>query len=399
MLMLRTPPTGRPSTLRDINAQAVLELLRKNGPMSRTGLAGRLQLSKSTVSAVVASLVTQRLVRETGATPAARTAGRRSAGGAGPPVVGRRPVMLEINPDAGYVAGVDLGATLVRIIIADLTGQVRARARARTDRGGVESLLDQIERLLASAAEQARVPRRKILTLAMGLPSAVTASGEMRLCQNLPFLDGVRLGELLSTRLGLPVVMDNDANLAAIGEKWRGGAAEARNFAYLAVGTGIGMGVIIDGELYRGASGYAGEIGYFPVPEAWRDGGAYIPVETLIAGPGISRRAGGRSPEEVFAGARRGDPAAREVVGEIARTLAWVIACANVSLNLERVVLGGGVGSNTDLLLPAVQQHLDALIPFPPQVVPSTLEGDATLYGAVAVALRRGRARVWGRQR
>jgi predicted NBD/HSP70 family sugar kinase len=382
--MVRAPVVGKPYLLREINEQAVLDVLRKHGPLSRTALTARLALSKSTVSSVAAALVARRLVKER----PART--RR---------IGRRPILLEINPDAGYVVGADLGATLLRVASADLTGQIRTTVQDRTAAAGLETLLAQVETMVERVAADTTVRRRKSLAFAVGVPGAVAGGEEIRLCPNLPFLEGVRLRERLATRLRIPVLMDNDVNFAAVGEKWRGRAGDVHNFASIAIGTGVGMGLIINGELYRGTTGFAGEIGYLPLPM----NGTYVPVERLIAGPAIARRGRERSSlsssEAVFAAAARGDARALGIVREVAKAVAWTIACVNVSLDLKLVVIGGGVGGNVDLLLPQIREHLRQMVPFAPEVAPSALHGRAALYGAVAVALRSGRALAGGGRR
>ncbi|MDR7401190.1 MAG: ROK family transcriptional regulator [Armatimonadota bacterium] len=383
---METPPVvGRPFLLRALNEQAVLEALRKNGPLTRTALTSRLHLSKSTVSAIVHSLLAQRLVTE------------HRAARAG---VGRRPRQVALNPDAGYVVGVDLGATRARLAVADLSGQVRARRESSTPQTSLDDLLRTLDRMYARALADARVPRRRVTALGIGVPGAVDAAGEVvRLCVNVPYLNGAELRQALQNRLRVAVVMDNDVNLAAVGEKWRGRAGAVPNFAYLAVGTGVGMGIVLGGELYRGATGYAGEVGYLPVPA----GGTHAPVETFLGGPGVARlareRADRATPEDLFAAARAGDPRARRVVDQVARLLAWTIACVNATLDLSLIVLGGGIGQNADLLLAPVREHLQTLVPFAPEVAPSALAGEASLLGAVAVALRAGRALAAGGRR
>lgn len=379
--MGRAPVVGKPYLLREINEQAVLDVLRKRGPLSRTALTSHLALSKSTVSAVVGGLIAHNLITETPAQT---------------PRIGRRPRLLEINPDAGYVLGADLGATTVRMAAADLSGEIRATAQEPTTHAGLGDLLAQLAGMVRRITAEVGIPRGKVLTFALGVPGAV-GNGAIRLCPNLPFLEGVHFRGHLTRRVRIPVIMDNDVNFAAVGEKWRGCAAGVRNFAYVAVGTGVGMGLILGDELYRGTRGYAGEIGYLPIH---RNGGT-VAVERLIGGPGIARAARVRaprgqapraSPEAVFADARRGDPKALALVDEVAAILAWTIACVNVTADLDLVVLGGGVGGNADLLLPRVRAKLTTMAPFAPHLAPSALQGRAALFGAVAVALRAGRA-------
>jgi len=264
--------TGRLSLLRHCSEQALLETLRKEGPASQAQLSRRLHLSKSTVSAVVQGLLERGLVR--------RTELARSR-------VGRRSMLLDIAADAGHIAGIDLGATWLRVAVADLKGALRSRRAARTARSGLQALLDQLRRLVAGVAADAGVPLDRLLACAIGVPGAVSlGDGVVRLCPNLSFLEGVPLGRRLEAALGLKVLIDNDVNLAAIGEKWRGAASDARNFAFLAIGTGIGVGLILEGELYRGAGGLAGEIAYLP----YRAAGRLVPLEAIAAGPAILDR-------------------------------------------------------------------------------------------------------------
>lgn len=374
---------GRLALLRAMNAQAVLDALRTHGPASQAALARRLRLSKSTVSAVAARLLAQGLVRQS---PVPRSR------------VGRRPTLLELNPEAGFVVGIDLGATYIRVATADACGGIRSRIRERTARTSLDALLEQIVRLVGQAAGQAGIRPGKLLAVGIGVPGAVS-DGRIRLVPNLPFLEGVPLRSLLVRRLRRSVVMENDVNLAAVGERWRGRAHGTGDFAYIAIGTGLGMGVVLGGAVYRGFRGYAGEIGTIPLPS--RNG--YVPVESLVTGPAIARRAREYGQEleaeAVFREARAGASWASRIVDEVAGTLAWTIACVNATLDLRLVVLGGGVLADADLLVPRVRSSLAALVPFAPEVVPSALGGEATLLGALATALEVGRAKLEGPRR
>ncbi len=363
---------GKPSLLRHFNEQALLEILRKEGPASQAQLSRRLRLSKSTISAVVQGLLDRGLVRRTASVPSP---------------VGRRSTLLDIAADAGHVVGIDLGATWVRVAVADLKGVFRGRRAARTARSGLQALLGQLRRLIAAAAADAGIPSDRLLTAAIGVPGAVSLSdGTVYLCPNLPFLEGVPLGRSLEAMLGFEVLMDNDVNLAAIGEKWCGAGANVRNFAFLAIGTGIGVGLVLEGELYRGRSGFAGEIAYLP----YRAGGRLVPLEDIAAGPAIVRLAR-RPAAQVFRQARAGKRSALAVLERIGEPIAVGIAALNALLDLDLIVLGGGVGAAADVLIPVITRRLKKLIPFRPEVRRSALGDEATLYGAVALALRKGR--------
>ncbi|MBE3598499.1 MAG: ROK family protein [Limnochordaceae bacterium] len=176
---------GQPPLLRKINQRAVLELLRKQGPMSRAELTRALRLSKSTVSQVVMSLLERGLVREEGRHPA-------SPGAGGPR---RRSVRLEVVPEAGFVVGIDLGGTLLRAAVADLGGEIRARHTEPTEHRGLPELLAQLEGAVRQVMSAAHVPADRLLSVAVGVPGAVSAVNRcVQLCPNLPALQDVEPG-------------------------------------------------------------------------------------------------------------------------------------------------------------------------------------------------------------
>jgi predicted NBD/HSP70 family sugar kinase len=194
------------------------------------------------------------------------------------------------------------------------------------------------------------------------------------------------------------VTLDNDANLAAVGERTYGSGRDARTFVYVSVGTGIGMGVIIDGELYRGAHGAAGEVGYLPLgaeggepagPDARRRG----ILEEAASADAVVRTAkrlgmaGATSAKRVFAAARGGDELALAAVEAEADRLALVVGTVAAIIDPEFVLLGGGIGSNIDLLRPPLERRLAELTPLAPPVAEGELGPDATVLGAVASAL------------
>lgn len=208
----------------------------------------------------------------------------------------------------------------------------------------------------------------------------------------------------LEARIDTPIVLNNNVNLAALGERWRGHARDVATFAFLAVGAGIGMGLVHNGELVRGAHGAAGEVAYLPlpgsVPPAERAGhgkeqladeaGAYGVLAALKA----RRSWPGTRPStvaELFDQAAAGVPAARDLVEAEARQLGLTVASACAVFDPELVVLGGGVGRNP-LLLPTVRDTVNAHVPFPPRIETSALGEAASLTGAVFVALQAARA-------
>lgn len=367
--------------LRALNERALLDLIRELGPASRAQLARDSGLSKPTVSQALQTLVRARLVREAG----------RSSGGKGPSAV-----LYELNPRAGCIVGIDVGRAFVRAAVADLAGEVIARRDEPTRARGADALIHQIAELAHGLAAEAGVRWRQVTYAVIGSPGVLQpARGQVALAHNLPGWGRQGLVEALQRELGTNLGFENDVNLAALGERWKGLGKGVPDFVYLHVGTGVGMGVVVDGRLYRGASGAAGEIGYLPLAAADphdpanRRRGA---LERALGAAGVvaTARAMGmrqvRTPKRVFGEARRGDPVARRVVEVVAGRIALAVAAVVPVLDPELVVLGGGIGRNGDLLLEPVERELRALSPFAPRIEASALGDEATVLGAIAAA-------------
>lgn len=359
----------------------------REGPISRAQLAQQLGLSKPTVSAIVRDLEDAGWVHASG----------RLSGG-----IGRTAVSYEVQPSAASVVGVDLGGTRVRAAVCGLDGEILAEREQATAPSRDAAVLDQIARLVTELAGEST---GRLFAVAVGTPGVVDpSSGRLRLVPNLPGLAGVAAAAELEERLGLPVTVENDVNLAALGEHWQGSRAELRDFVFIAVGTGIGMGIVLDGALRRGSSGAAGEVGFLPLgsdplsPAAREHG----PLEHFISGPAMARRyaeSTGRPPagltaELVLSAANAGEAGATDVVDATARALAEGIAAVSAVLDPGLVVLGGGLGS-TKTVRDAVRGWLDRLMSDPPPVEASTLGSRAAVVGGLRTALHEAHGRAF----
>jgi predicted NBD/HSP70 family sugar kinase len=383
---------GTPSLLRAINERTVLELIHNRGPLSRAQVARVSGLSKPTVSLALAGLLTARLVREVG----------RSRGDRGPSAL-----LYEVNPAAGWVVGIDVGRKWVRAAIADISGKIVARRDERARVTSQRSLIGQIGSIAHGLAREAGVDWRQVTQAALGSPGVFDpARGYVAMAPNLPGWGRHGLVEAVREQLGQNVAFENDVNLAALAERDYGLGRNLRNFVLLSIGTGIGLALVIDGQLRRGAHGAAGEIAYMPIgprdpkDPANRRRGTF---EEAAAAAGIVREAkrlGMRGPltaESVFSSARRGNRAARRVVDLEAERLALAIATITPVLDPELVILGGGVGRSGDLLLEPIERELRQILPFRPKIAASVLGDDAVLQGAVTIALEAARERVFAR--
>jgi len=374
-----------------MNERAVLELVRVRGPLSRAQVARDSGLSKPTVSQALVSLLGAELVREVG----------RSSGSKGPSAI-----LYEINPSSGWVVGIDVGRRWVRAAIADITGAIAARRSERAQVRSARSLIGQIGTIAHGLAAEAGLRWEQVTHATLGSPGVFDPRRDlMGMAPNLPGWGRQGIVEAVREHLGTNVTFENDVNLAALGEQARGHGRTLSDFVYLWIGTGVGIGIVLDGRLYRGSRGAAGEIGYLPVgagpgDKANRRRGAF---EEAVAADGIVRSArelgmhGATSAERVFTAARRGDGAAVRAVETEARRLALGIATIAPVLDPEAVILGGGVSRSGDLLLKPLERELHSLSPFNPRVLTSVLGDDAVLYGAVATALEAGRREVFAR--
>ena len=235
-----------PPLLKDLNERTVLDAIRSGAPISRAEISRRAGISKPTVSLALQSLLDAGLVRETQPDPGRPTYGA---------------TFFEVVPEAGLVLGLDLGARFLRGAICDLRGEIRARQDVELDGADAEGAIDAIAGLRISLAEASGLPADRIDGAVVGVPGVVDAdTGRLTLATNVPGLEGRDWAEDLRTRLELTVTVENDINLAAVGERWRGMARGVEDFVFLSVGTGLGAGLVLRGELHRGRHGAAGEV-------------------------------------------------------------------------------------------------------------------------------------------
>ena len=366
-----------PPLLKALNERTVLEAIRDLAPISRAEISRRAGISKPTVSLALQSLLDAGLVRDVAHDP-----GRPSYGA----------VFFEPVPEAALVLGFDLGARFLRGAICDLHGEVRARQDVELNGASALDVLETLEALRHALVESSGLDDDLLDGAVVGVPGVVDTDGRVRLT-SVPGLDGMAFAAELERRLALTVTTENDINLAAVGERWRGVARGVDDFVFLSVGTGLGAGLVLHGELHRGRHGAAGELDVVssglpeeidPCAEAVSTLAAHLATdwssETTLAPP--------YDPRAIFTAARAGDPLARRIVDEEARRIALHIVPLAAVADVALVVLGGGLGANGDLLLDAVRGLLAQWVPYPPRVEVSMLGEAAVLTGALAVARR-----------
>jgi predicted NBD/HSP70 family sugar kinase len=395
------PPEGsgtvlfaaRPSLIRAMNEQLLLEHIRQRGSCSRAELARVSGLSKPTVSLALDNVERAGLVR---------IAGQRTG------MPGRSARLYEIRPDAGLVLGLDIGHKYVRGAIADLSGEIRARhsmrARATSVRGRVAELVGVADILCDSVS----VSRPAITQTVIGSPgvydprrNAMKLTGGLRGWDRPAALAGLR------EAFGPSLVMENDVDAAALAERALGHGREVDHFAFVHIGTGVGMGLVLGGQLVRGAHGVAGEIAFMPLSggsgadeqadeqEARKRG----TLEVAASASGVvraARQGGMRGPvsaQRVFEAAAGGDERAMAAVAEEARLVARTICAVITVVDPELIVLGGGIGRAPGFA-EAVAAELEPIAPVMPAIRVSALGTDAVVDGCLAAGTELAWSRV-----
>jgi predicted NBD/HSP70 family sugar kinase len=405
------PPSGlfaaRPALIRALNEQLLLDHVRSSGPYSRAELARVSGLSKPTVSLALANLERAGLIR---------LAGQRTG------VPGRTATLYEVRPEAGFILGLDIGLRYLRGAVADLAGVVRARlsvpVRAATVGDRVAELVELADELCARVA----ITRAEVTATVVGSPGVYDPQRNlMALTGGLPGWDQPEAVAGLRAAFGPALAIENDVDAAALAERALGAGQQADSFAWVHVGTGIGMGLVLGGRLHRGVHGVAGEIAFLPLggaPPPWSGGaagaGGALPADRVTAGPegviidpaevrrrgtletaagadGIvraARRSGLTelaTARDVFAAAAAGDERAAAVVTGEARLVAAAICCVISVVDPSLIVLGGGIGQAPGFA-EAVTVELAAIAPVLPEVRVSALGTDVVVDGCLAEA-------------
>ncbi len=376
---------GSRSLLRDLNVSLLIELVHRSGPVSRADLARQSGLSAPTVSTIVGQLLDRGIFIEVAMAP--------SNGG-------RPPVLLKVDPKAGYVIGIKLRGDGLTTVVCDLDTQVMATQEASASLvGDPGAAIQAIEEETRKALRAAGVPRSKVLGVGIGLSGIIDSSqGVCRFSHLLQWHDA-ELAQPLRRRLRLPVWVDNDMNTLAVAEKWAGDASTARDFVTLSVGRGIGLGIVIDRSLYRGATGGSGEFGHMIVEPGGPkcECGRFGCLEALVGEDAMRRRVGERLGHEItrnqfIALALDGDGATLEVLDSAGRKLGLAVANMVTLLNPELLII---CGEGTDLgnafldpVITAVREQTFADLGRQVEVKVQRWGNDAWAVGAATLVLR-----------
>jgi glucokinase len=378
---------GRPPLIRQTNAQMLLRLLRETGPCSKADLVRASGLSAPSVTNVVAHLALAGLVEPVGE---------------GDSTGGRPPDILRFKAERGCVAGVEISPDFLHFLLADLDGRELERASVALDRRSSTpaAVCTRIGTQVRELLGKHKQPEEHLLGLVVGVPAIVNVDeGVVLALSALKDWNHVSLGSMLATEFKCNTVVENDTNLAARGESYRGAAQGEKDFVFIIIGEGVGAGIFVAGSLHRGSQWSAGEIGYLRVPNISREHPTvhqYGKLEKLLGAPGIlkSWRAnqGSRTrpkasrATEVFDLAAAGNAQAKRLLKQRATILSDIIVDLALILNPSLILLGGEVG-NHPLLLEEVQKLLLGSEFAVVRVGLGALGSAAVLWGAICTAL------------
>ncbi len=373
---------ARPQLIRAMNEQLLLNQIRLLGSCSRADLARLSGLSKPTVSLALANVERSGLVR---------TAGQRTG------VPGRSAVLYEISPEAGYVLALDIGHEYLRGAVADLTGEVRAKAETHCTAPSVRKRVSELTRLADGICAAAGITRAGVTQTVLGGPGfydqrrdAITLAG------GLAGWDRPAVLAELREVFGGNLAVENDIDAAALAEREHGHGREFASFVFVSIGSGIGMGLVLGGQLHRGEHGAAGEIAFLPIAQGPGATGEVIDSEVrrrgMLEAAGsaaaivrAARRAGlrTRSARQVFAAAAAGDERAAAIVAAEARLVAQAICAIITVVDPGLVVLGGGIGQAPGFA-ESVGHELAVIAPVLPELRVSALGTGAVVDGCLA---------------
>ncbi|WP_327303878.1 ROK family transcriptional regulator [Streptomyces sp. NBC_01298] len=378
---MQTP--GSQSSLHRANLERVVRAVRLAGSLTQAEIARSTGLSAATVSNIVREL------KEAGTVEVTDT----SAGG-------RRARSVSLSGDAGIVIGVDFGHTHLRVAVGNLAHQVLAEESEPldVDASWVDGF-DRAEALVGRLVEGIGIGRDKVIGVGLGVPGPIDVeSGTLGSTAILPGWAGINPRRELSQRLGVPVYVDNDANLGALGELVWGSGRGVKDLAYIKVASGVGAGLVINGQIYRGPGGTAGEIGHITLDESGpvcRCGNRGC-LETFAAARYVlpllqSSHGPELTMERVVELARDGDPGCRRVITDVGRHIGSGVASLCNLLNPSRVVLGGSLADAGELVLAPIRESVGRYaIPSAARqlsVLTGSLGGRAEVLGALALVL------------
>jgi predicted NBD/HSP70 family sugar kinase len=370
-----------PSLLREINERSALDALRASGPLHAAEVARTIGVSKPTTSEILRSLVESGLVREL--EPGADDSKRART-------------MFEAIADLKVTLGIDIGSRFIRAAVGNLNGALLSEVSQPTTSLELKSLLADIDSVAREALRKAGFVVKDIASVAVGTPGVVDQkTGNVAIAGTIGSLDGVNLAAEIKKLFKVSPIVENDVNMVTVAEQMTGFGRSLSSFAVLSVGSGLGSGLVLGGELHRGHRGAAGEIFYVPFGDP-RDRArtATNPSGDRIAD--LTRELSKKHKKSVLVepyttvdilnAAKAGDPLASEVIALEAERIALYIGALSAVTDVELVILSGGIGRQADFFIAPIRELVAQIVPYPPRIEISKLGDHGILVGALQLA-------------
>lgn len=377
------PKIGRPNIINEINRGLILQTVREEGPISRAKIARKLGLSRPTVSAHVQELINEGLLLEVGK---------------GETKKGRKDILLIYNAKHGYILAGDIEGSLFRLAISDLAGEIIYQETIEVHELRKKSLMDpcNFPEILKEFLSKKKIDLDNLKILSFGI-TGIIEEGKLMFCPGLPEWNNAPLIRILEKEFPSSIViLEKDVNMAVLGEYWKGAGKNYKNIVYITISTGIGAGIIVEGNIYEGKNKFAGEIGYmaidnpkYPYPGTlntpfgsleWNSSGAVILKRVEELGKSY------KNIEEVFEDYDK-DKEIKEIIDSSSESLAKAIVNLTTVLSPEIIIIGGIVGKYLDILLPKMKSIFEHYLPIDINIVSSPLGSNTVIWGSIYKAL------------
>ncbi len=378
----------RHDIVRRANESRLIRIVASHHPIGKPELVKLSGLSRPTVDLIVDGFIEKGVIKSTGL-----SFGRP----------GRKATLFELDANAGFGIGFDLGGSKLAGAIANIAGEILAEELEPTAKPAGPKTVAQMVEIAKRLCEKTNIDIDRVSQVTVGTPGIMNELGELSLGENVDQLEGVHLQKVLSRMLEAEVVVENDVNVAALGEFFHGTAIGVNNFALLQVGTGIGCGIFVDGKLIKGHRGGAGETAFLPLfgdpndPNAISNG----LLESVAGSKGIVKEFAKQTGEDVTVKdicqrAKSGEIVALNLVDSVAKY--WGYACASLFaiVDPEIIILSGGIGCNP-MFLDKVRTVTNSLLPYHVTIKQSQLENRAGVIGAASFSAERVRDKMIGR--
>lgn len=360
---------AEPALMRRINAARALVEVHRLGPLTVTQLVERTGLSRRTAEAVLDGLVRDGLVADEPPSIEARGVGRPAR-------------TFRFRTDAAMAMGVDVDTRSIRAMLTDLSGSILGIGEVNvTPSSSRSARLAAIHEAARQALDESGQPADGLRAVTIGTPGVVLPDGSVTFCKVLQNWSNFPLGRALSDGFPCPVIVENDTNLSAVGERWRGASADVNDVVWVQAGRRVRIAILVGGRLYRGADGAAGEVGWLS-QLAW----------DAVRDHPLSASGSGRSQVDadfvrLVTSATAGDPKALGLFDGYGRALSLGLAAIVLTLNPRCLVIGGGAALAGEVLTASIRKHLGPMCLVMPEVRASSLGADAVVTGATRVSL------------